>query len=185
MPCCKLILNGYIFRIRAVRQRFDFFRRRCLTDALCNLAAHPNRVFMTDRTTERQSAGTCDISNRNGSTEKLRRISPGYPPVPSSRQRAPDRIQTAPGLTAAATIFSQKTTIFVAQNHVYVYTHTHTHKGNCEFTLFLMFFSHKSALYTYTYTYTQRKIRIYAVFNDFRQNSGFIHIHIIKSPASC
>ena len=25
MPCCKLILNGYIFRIRAVRQRFDFF----------------------------------------------------------------------------------------------------------------------------------------------------------------
>ena len=24
MPCCKLILNGYIFRIRAVRQRFDF-----------------------------------------------------------------------------------------------------------------------------------------------------------------
>ena len=25
MPCCKLILNGYIFRIRAVGQRFDFF----------------------------------------------------------------------------------------------------------------------------------------------------------------
>ena len=50
-----------------------------MTDALCNLAAHPNHVFMTDRTTERQSAGTCDISNQNGSTGKLRRISPGYP----------------------------------------------------------------------------------------------------------
>ena len=43
----------------------------------------------------------------------------------------------------------------------------------------------KKRLYTYTYTYTQRKIRIYAVFIDFWQNSGFIHIHIIKSTASC
>ena len=68
--------------------------------------------------------------------------------------------------------------------YVYTHTHTHTHKQNYGFTLFLLFFSQKSALYTYTYTYTQTKFRFYAFFIDFKSNSGFIHIHIIKPPAS-
>ena len=154
MPCCKLILNGHIFRIRAVRQRFDFFGGAAWRTR--SVILPPIRIMSSWLTVRPKGSQPAPVT---------------YPIETAAPESSGAFLPVIPGAVIAparAWPYTDCAGADCRSRHIFAKNYNFRDAKSCVCV----------CVYTYTYTYTQRKSRIYAAFDAFQPKKRIIHIHI-------